>query len=255
VLRPARCRKRRWRDWPAHERRSERLRSSMTISAVALFGSRARGDHGEGSDVDLLFITAEQHPRHRMVSNLSLSLYPITTLLERAADGDLFICHLAYEAKPIYDPAGEFARVRAAFQFRDSYDREVRHASDLGWLLGRFADTLPNSSLANRRIAWCVRTILIARSAERRRPVFSPSELAKFSADSTVANLILQKSSNAAPSKAVLELLRRFLQKWGAADPAPNARMADEYADLFRDAGNDVGGRTLDGLLGGLAYG
>lgn len=227
----------------------------MTISAVALFGSRARGDHGEGSDVDLLFITAEQHPRHRMVSNLSLSLYPINALLERAADGDLFICHLAYEAKPLYDPEGEFARVRSAFRFRDSYDREVRNASDLGWLLARFADDLPNSSLANRRIAWCVRTILIAKSAELRRPIFAPSELAAFSADSAVATLIRQKSYSTAPSRSLLALLREFLQKWGASDPAPHAEAAAEYEDSFRDSGNDVGGRTLEGLFGNLAYG
>lgn len=227
----------------------------MTISAVALFGSRARGDHGEGSDVDLLFITAERHPRHRTVNNLSLSLYPIDWLLDRAADGDLFICHLAHEAKPLYDPAGEFARVRSTFQFRDSYDREIRHASDLGWLLGRFADDLPNSSLANRRIAWCVRTILIAKSAERRRPIFAPSELTEFSGDATVATLIRQKSSDTAPSEAVLALLREFLQKWGASDPVPDAGSPDEFKVVFRDSGNDVGCRTLSGLLGGNVYG
>lgn len=226
----------------------------MTISAVALFGSRARGDHEAGSDVDLLFVTAESRPRHRTVSNLSLSLYPLSGLLDRAADGDLFICHLVHEAKPIYDPVGELSRLRAAFRFRDSYTREVGHASDLGWLLGRFGGSLPNSGLANRRIAWCVRTILIARSAEHRRPVFSAKELAAFSADPSVARLIRQKTAEGPPSQATLSDLRGFLERWGEPDPAPAADEAADYSDLFQEAGNDVAQRTLDGLLASLEY-
>jgi len=226
----------------------------MTISAVVLFGSRARGDHGDGSDVDLLFVTGGPQPRHRTVSNLSLSLYPLDTLLNRAAGGDLFVCHLVYEAKPIYDPVGEFTRLRAAFRFRESYDREVQHASDLGWLLGRYGAALPNSGLVNRRIAWCVRTILIARSAEHRHPIFSPKALTVFSEDPSVGSLIKQKTAIDPPGPTVLLGLRGFLEKWGESDPAPTADDPADYRELFERTHNDVARGTLDGLFTSSEY-
>jgi hypothetical protein len=226
----------------------------MTISAVLLFGSRARGDHEEGSDLDLLFVTSEPQPRHRAVDHISLSLYPLNTLLDRAAGGDLFVCHLVYEAKPIYDPTGELARLRAAFRFCDSYAREVAHASDLGWMLARFGRSAPNSSLANRRIAWCVRTILIARSAERRHPVFSQRDLAAFAAQESVARLIRQKSSDGPPSQEVLGELRRFLEQWGERDPVPAAAEAFDYEHTFVQSGNDVGRQTLEGVMSDQDY-
>lgn len=226
----------------------------MTISAVALFGSRARGDHDEGSDVDLLFITSELQPRHRAVNNLSLSLYPMDKLLSRAADGDLFLLHLTSEAKPIYDPAGDFARLRETFRFRASYDRDVQQASDLGWLLGRFGGELPNDKLVNKRIAWCVRSILIARAAELRCPVFSPKALSAFSEDSTVDGLIRQKSADRPPTSDTLRHLLQFLEHWGKADPVPMANAPDRYREAFARTKNNVAQSTLRGLLTNSEY-
>lgn len=227
----------------------------MTVSAVCLFGSRARGDHDEGSDVDLLLVTSEAQPRHSSMGNLSLSLYPIDGLMERAAAGDLFLCHLANEARPIYDPAGELARIGAAFRYRDSYDHEVEQASDLGWFLGRFADKLPNPGLSNKRIAWCVRTILIAKSAERRSPLFAPAKLATFAEDLRVLTLIQQKSADGGPDQALLTLLREFLHRWGAPDPVPDASSAAAYEAVFLRTHNEVGRKTLRGLVDDLEYG
>lgn len=227
----------------------------MTVSAVCLFGSRARGDQDEGSDVDLLLVTSETQPRHSSMGNLSLSMYPIDDLIERAAGGDLFLCHLANEARPIYDPTGELPRIRAAFQYRDSYDLEVGQASALGWLLGRFADKLPNPRLSNRRIAWCVRTILIAKSAERRSPLFAPAKLATFAEDRRVLKLIQQKSADGGPDQALLTQLRQFLRQWGAPDPVPDANSAAEYDMFFLRTYNEVGRKTLKGLVNDLEYG
>ena len=221
MLLPGRCRKRRWRARSAREHLTHPAGPTMTISAVLLFGSRARGDYDAGSDVDLLFVTGEPQPRHHAVGNLSLSLYPIDKLLSQAADGDLFVFHLVSEAKPIYDPAGEFTRLKMAFQFRDSYDRDVARASDLGWLLSRFGDALPNAGLVNRRITWCVRSILIGRAAEQRRAIFSPAALAAFSQEIAINGLIRQKSVGRPPEADTLRCLRHFLERWGKPDPVP----------------------------------
>ena len=55
---------------------------------------------------------------------------------------------------------------------------EIAHATDLGWYLAKFGDEL-NSDLQVKRSLWCIRTILIARSAERRDPIFAPQLLAE----------------------------------------------------------------------------
>lgn len=219
----------------------------MTISAVALFGSQARGDSEENSDVDLLLVTSEDTPRHVTMGNLSLSLYPRTHLFDRARKGDLFVCHLAAEAKAIHDPEGVLPALKEALKLRSSYDTEIAAASDLGWLLARFARDLPDVELANRRIAWCVRTILIARSAEAGKPVFSAAHLAAFAGDSRIGELINQKNSDEAPSLATTDQLRGFLQGWGKTDPVPGASKPSDYRPIFRHSDNRVALATLKG--------
>lgn len=248
----AKCLKKRLRAHPAHDLR---LDSYMTISAVALFGSRARGDGDESSDVDLLLVTTEEQPRHVTMGSISLSLYPLAKLLDQASKGDLFIGHLALEAKPIHDPEGELEQLRAKFRLRTSYAVEIGHASDLGWLLARFGDALPNAQLVNRRIAWCVRTILIARSAEQRRPIFSTAKLVEFAAEPKLEKLIKLKSTEFPPSDEILAQTKAFLEKWGGDDPASSATTPEGYRAGFLQTENPVGVSTLDGLHDSVAYG
>lgn len=219
----------------------------MTISAVALFGSRARGDGEESSDVDLLLVTSEDTPRHVAMGNLSLSLYPQADLFNRARKGDLFVCHLALEAKVIHDPEGLLPALKDTLKLRSSYNTEIAAASDLGWLLARFARALPDFELVNRRIAWCVRTILIARSAEAGKPVFSAAHLASFAGAFGIGELINQKNSHSPPSLATTDQLRSFLRGWGQADPAPSASEPSDYWPAFRHSDNQVALATLKG--------
>jgi len=227
----------------------------MTISAVALFGSRARGDGDETSDVDLLLFTNEDEPRHVTMGNISLSLYPLAHLLGLASNGDLFACHLALEAKPIHDPDGQLAQLRANFQLRGSYSAEVGQASDLGWLLARFGQSLPNASLVNRRIAWCIRTILIGRSAERRQPIFATAALVEFASTPAVEELIKLKSSQRSPTNEILAQLESFLESWGNPDPALSTTIPAGYRQRFAQTRNSVGLGTLDGLYESIDYG
>ena len=84
----------------------------MPIYAVALFGSRARGDHDPNSDIDLLLITSERRPRHVIDGNMSLSFYPKAHLSAKAKQGDLFVCHLVMEAKVVYEEDKTFEQIR-----------------------------------------------------------------------------------------------------------------------------------------------
>lgn len=189
----------------------------MTISAVALFGSRARGDAAPSSDVDLLLITTQRGVRHATMGNISLYLYPWTKLLRDARVGDLFVCHIVREAKQLHDPGALFTKLGKTFRFKRSYAAEIENAADLGWFIIHKADELPEP-LAAKRIAWCVRTILIAKAAERRLPVFSATALARSSGSRHVHRLITHRA-NTRLTPGDLTLLTQFLNEQGLSDP------------------------------------
>lgn len=214
----------------------------MTAHAVLLFGSQARGDALPGSDVDVLLVTSEPRTRHVAMGTVSFYLYPWRQLLGAAERGDLFACHIGCEARALYDPDHRLRRLRDAFQFKPSYADEVARAGDLAWFIVRHASALRDAVVA-KRSAWCVRTMLIARAAEQRRPIFAASELAAFSESATVGALIARKDQPSDAGRSVA-LLRSFLDQFGIPDPAPDGD-ADAYRRIFRRTRNRVAEQTM----------
>ncbi|WP_105385215.1 anti-phage Hailong system nucleotidyltransferase HalB [Neorhizobium alkalisoli] len=211
----------------------------MTISAMFLFGSHARGDEDIYSDTDLLLISQDDRPQHVQKGHLSTSIYPLEDLLKRARDGDLFVCHIAREAKAIYDPSDQLELLRQHFALRASYEREILLASDLGWFIIDFGYKSHLQSLLNRRIAWCVRTILIAKSAELKRPVFSAAELAAVAESSDVLKLIKNKETDRADPEA-MAMLGKFLAAFGTRRFQRGAISYGTYVRRFSDTSNNV---------------
>jgi predicted nucleotidyltransferase len=215
----------------------------MSVAAILLFGSLARADQSEGSDTDLLMITADNETRHVSVGHLSMFLYPWLRLKRDAQDGDLFVCHLVREAKEIFDPDGYLLKLREVFQLKSSYRREIAQATDLGWFLARFDGGL-NSALRAKRTLWCIRTILIARSAESGDPVFSPKILADQST-SMFARELLTRRHDRWNDEAVRHCLRLFLEE--ETTPEPFHKHADRTAFIrrFTCTSNKVALQTL----------
>jgi len=212
-----------------------------SVIGIALFGSRARGDHSESSDVDLLLWTSDGPPQHFKQGTFSLSIYPQPELLERAAAGDLFASHLAHEAVAIWDPRGLLGQLRAAFRAKPSYDDIIKNAEDLGYYL-ILNTTLIEPSLLNRRIAWVVRTILIARMIERSRLTFAPAELLQGLGAHEVSPLLAAKDDGEFDQER-LDLFGNFLTRWGVRGHPP--RVASDYEELFRTTGNSFGLKTM----------
>ena len=215
----------------------------MVIAATLLFGSLARADLAAGSDTDLLMINLEEEKRHVSVGHLSLFIYPWHQLEEDARSGDLFTCHLVEEAKPLVDPDDYLSRLRHAFQFRQSYQDDIERASDLGWYLVRFGDEL-NSALLAKRALWCIRTVLIARSAERRAPVFAPRQLARQTS-SKPARELLYARHHRRDDDSLRKALRAFLETETAS--ASSLARADEsvFYSRFAATSNKVALQTL----------
>lgn len=210
----------------------------MSISALVLFGSKARGDEGPNSDVDFLLITSDDKPRHASVSKVSLSFYPYSDMLRRASVGDLFVLHIILEGKVIHDPDHRVDLIKAAFRKKDTYAEETSAATDLAWLIAKFGQQF-DRALTAKRITWCVRTALIARSVEIGAPVFSPNELMKMAPIAEIGALIKQKDHPIDASS--FDNLKKFLIWGGFSDPCRSATSPDNYQRRFVSSENSVG--------------
>lgn len=215
----------------------------MAIAATLLFGSLARADYSAGSDTDLLMISLNDETRHVSVEHLSLFIYPWRQLEEDARSGDLFTCHLVQEAKPLVDPDGYLPRLRYAFQFRSSYQDDIERAFDLGWYLVRFGDEL-NSAFFAKRALWCIRTILIARSAERRVPIFAPQQLAQQT-PSKPARELLNARHHLPDDDSLRQALRSFLETEATSASLLVDAEKSVFLDRFVATSNKVALQTL----------
>jgi predicted nucleotidyltransferase len=219
-----------------------RFADSSGISAILLFGSRAREDNRRGSDTDLLLIAPANAPRHKSIGHLSMFFYPWEQLSEDARAGDLFVCHIVKEAKPVFDPEQQLERLRSQFRLRSNYAREIEHARELGWFLDRQAGQL-NSHVVVRRMVWCVRTILIARLAERGTPQFSPEQLAASGPPSAVE--LLADRHQRKLDVAMRQRFRQFLNDDGSHPPLANDATIEDYREFFSRSDNRVALQTI----------
>lgn len=223
---------------------NETASSDGHIAAILLFGSRARRDEKRGSDTDLLLVVPDGDPRHLSWDNFSMFLYAWPKLVTDAAAGDLFVCHLVEEAKAIFDPTDRLSQLRSEFRLRSDYSDLIRQACDLGWFLSRFGREL-NSSVAARRMIWCVRTILIAKSAEAGTPTFAPPGLAEFSRSRVATDLLAARHQRQADA-SLKSRFRQFLID-ECADNSWHLR-ADipDFMSRFVKTGNRVALQTLN---------
>lgn len=215
----------------------------MPVVATLLFGSLARADQSEGSDTDLLMVNLDDETRHVSVGHLSMFLYPWRKLEQDSRDGDLFVCHLAREAKPLLDPDGYLQQLKNAFRFRSDYETEITRATEFGWYMVRFGEEL-NSHLQAKRALWCIRTILIARSAERQDPIFAPRLLAEQTRSVAGRDLLIRRHA-ARDCAEVRQSLRLFLEEETTSNPFNELADRCDFIERFRATSNEVALQTL----------
>jgi len=221
----------------------------VAILGLALFGSRARGDGDEGADLDLLALTTDRKPKFTIQNDVALSCYPHGLMMFRAGIGDLFVLHVITEGTVLYQSSelAVFDAIKSAFKYKDDYAREIKLASDVGWLLVRFGDRLSSAKRLNGRMAWTTRSILIAKAAAERRPAFGARQLAEFSGSPDVLTLIENKD-NGERDPSLIEKFAAFLQEHGAAPP-PVPKTAREQRQTFAADRNVVGVRLVERMM------
>lgn len=225
----------------------------MNIASLIIYGSCARGDNVATSDVDLLSLTSEGDYRMIVQNKINLALYPRSDAFEMAKTGELFMLHIVREGRALIDFDTDFEKLKADFQFKPSYGTEISNATALGWALIQLGREVKNFALVNKRIAWCIRTILIAKAAERKEAIFASQALAKFANDPSLANLIENKNSSTSNQK-IYKPFQDFLEKWGDSKISPKPMNLMDHKRQFETSGNIVGLKTIKAFQGDVAF-
>ncbi|QFH63259.1 nucleotidyltransferase domain-containing protein [Leclercia adecarboxylata] len=187
------------------------------IKSLILFGSHSRGDNTIDSDIDLLGIEDAQQFTVRNVEKVNFSFYSTEKSLQMCKEGDLFFLHIISEGKCLFNDSF-FNQLRNSFRFKESYLNEAAIAYYLAQKIIKNSPNISNWSVANKRISWCVRTILIALSAEQRNPIYSKTQLSAklieigFESKSTL--LLIDAKKINYENKDILNLLSYFIYKY-----------------------------------------
>lgn len=215
------------------------------IEALMLFGSAARGENDENSDVDLLAISSNHKPFSKKTKQTEIQFIPPEDLLKSAVEGDLFALHLAFEGRVVFDTSGVFTKFKEKLVIRRDYGREIGWGSDLAWFLHEFEMENDNVWLVNKRIAWCVRTIAIAKLVEKGKVIFAPKALAREFKHNHVAELIeLRRSEDSSNQRK--RHLSSFLLSIGS--DLPISKSERDFIRHFENTGNLVAIQTVKRL-------
>lgn len=149
------------------------------MKALVIFGSTARNERSFDSDIDMLGVYDKEKITAVSKESVSLFLYPEATLREKMVSGDLFALHLVEESIPIY--GSEIIKdIYSNFKYKESYIVEINTAIKISTEILSIYDKLRSHKNANKKIAWCLRTIIISISAQDRTPVFSKQKLSDY---------------------------------------------------------------------------
>ena len=132
--------------------------------------------------------------------------------------GNLFCLHLSKEGIIIYDNNNLLRNIIDGFKYKDSYSEEIQEASDLGWVLTEFFKTFDNYFYFNKKLAWCIRTIIIAKAAQLHEPIFAKNDLMNFVNDQYVSNIIGAKSNENYIAENI-GIMKILLEKHGKQKP------------------------------------
>jgi predicted nucleotidyltransferase len=169
------------------------LRTADSDVAVILFGSSARGDATEDSDLDLLVISTHPDANEaaraisKQVRSVKVSLLTHTwRSFGRLGDEDwLFVRHLSKEAIALWDPHREFARycevpypgAQAVADEIRRHSRAMAHLSDIERYGTDFLFPLANTYALAKRVAMLANARRDVHIFDRDRAILACAEL------------------------------------------------------------------------------
>ncbi len=187
----------------------------MTIDAILLYGSKARGDHDRFSDTDLLAIS-DGPDINKPFDQLgtSLHIYPRQWLENQSKDGSLFLLHIVTEAVPMFDPNEILKNIQSVFKYKSNYNTDWEIGLRVvAAILALNEDEF--SPIMCKRYFWGLRTALMAYAANLQSPTFSARVLERTCGIAGVG-LHIQTRADATPAECQ-RFGRQVIEKMGFA--------------------------------------
>lgn len=182
-------------------------------SAVALYGSVARGDAGPGSDVDVVVI-AERSVEQRDDGELAVTSYEEGHLSSLADAGSLFVLHLKTEARILKDDTHAFERVFGAWR-APSFER-TREGMRAAASILDVTDEVRR--MRSRQLAatalFVLRSVLYLRCLELGRPTFAMHTVARVLDDEAVVGFLDRARAGSVTQGDLIEQSRAFLGQY-----------------------------------------
>jgi hypothetical protein len=178
--------------------------------ALFLYGSHARGDAQEASDVDILQVTPT-HTAPYAVGRVNVTCYTLEQLLRLARQGALFARHVAAEALPLSDPHDLLGALRSAYVSPSDYRGVKREVCGCAPLLDvtelQFSE---NAQGLSSLVSYLIRTYLYATAFDQGAKSFAMGPvldlLGQQHASVILSNLRLHRSVSAfAEARALFE--------------------------------------------------
>ncbi len=162
------------------------------VSAVLLYGSRARGDALPDSDLDLLALVREPLPSVS-AGAVSISFYTHEQLA--TGIGTLFGAHLRRDAKILWDPSSELSDILSTLGEVDT-ERLFARVKIMSEVFGSPHADLPRYLPGLLREArYLLRSSMYAQAIAEGAPCFSVRELAVRHSDPELAQLLASRQS------------------------------------------------------------
>ncbi len=186
------------------------------MNSLVLFGSCARGDNNENSDVDLLALTLDKETTRKSFENFIINIYSKCQLEQMTKEGSLFVWHLVKEGKIMFDSNNEYRNIIKSFKLKNDYSEERKIASDIGWLL--LSKDIKNNRITVNILLYSIRTIVLTYLALKNIPAFSQEDMIVAFNDPLLKKLLGLKYKNGL-TRLDLEFLQDFLIKYGCKKP------------------------------------
>ena len=189
----------------------------MSNDSIILFGSAARGETTAESDIDILVVSRDfSHPKSQHMGRIEIQTNSRSSMMDKSRSGDLFAIHIAFEGVPISDSNNFLTKFREELTIKECYAAERQVAFALSVYLLKVHSS-SSDTIRARRLAWCVRTILISNLVEQGRFVFSPKGLAEAFPEFDVTSLLsLRRNSKGTEVDRLSGMMEKLLQNFGA---------------------------------------
>ena len=177
--------------------------------ALLLYGSYARGEQDESSDLDILQLTTV-HTRSYSHGKVNFTCYTSEQLFTLARQGALFARHLAFEGAVLFDPGHFLERLRSAYVPQSNYAQIYREVMDAIPLVA-----INEAAFNEHPLQYCstasylLRTLVYARAFERGAETFSMKRIAGLTGDDRPRKRLIELREHKVYNsfKSVVEML------------------------------------------------